>query len=251
MSKSIVELEQDFYNHFLKMDKNSYGLIKIWKYLEEHVFSQFKESQPTEVVDLSNFKEPELIKAGDTRVIVNGYPLSVDFRIIAEDGFQKLLKAAQQPTEVERMKWVKVDLENKFKELYSQSLTAINQMNIGVGQMTTRDKLKAHENAVWEFIEWLDSTPNTQADEDVIREHLISFLMDIDECYAMHIRENAERCVDEYLANNTTPKEEDVEKMAEEILSKHLYIEESFTGEEKSCIKRAMIEMYNAAKTTK
>jgi hypothetical protein len=44
MSKSIVELEQDFYNHFLNMDKNSYGLIKIWKYLEEHVFSQFKET---------------------------------------------------------------------------------------------------------------------------------------------------------------------------------------------------------------
>jgi hypothetical protein len=40
MSKSIEAVEQEFYNHFLKMDKNSYGLINIWKYLEEHVFSQ-------------------------------------------------------------------------------------------------------------------------------------------------------------------------------------------------------------------
>jgi hypothetical protein len=54
MSKSIEAVEQEFYNHFLKMDKNSYGLIKIWKYLEEHVFSQFKESQPTEVERMKN-----------------------------------------------------------------------------------------------------------------------------------------------------------------------------------------------------
>jgi hypothetical protein len=136
MSKSIEAVEQEFYNHFLKMDKNSYGLIKIWKYLEEHVFSQ------------------------------------------------------------------------------------------------------------------------TQADEDVIREHLISFLMDIDECYAMHIRENAERCVDEYLAKRLstqpTPKEEDVEKMAEEILDRQKPdIGDNGLVFSYGQAKRAMIEMYNAAKTTK
>jgi hypothetical protein len=175
----------------------------------------------------------------------------------AKQEIERLKK--QQPTEVERMKWVKADLENKFKELYSQSHTAINQMNIGVGQMTTRDKLKAHENAVWEFIEWLDSTPNTQADEDVIREHLISFLMDIDECYAMHIRENAERCVDEYLAKNSqpTPKEDDVEKMAEDILQRfaneHSYqdwpelVFDSHDNIVMDYTKEVMIEMYNAA----
>jgi hypothetical protein len=37
------------------------------------------------------------------------------------------------------------------------------------------------------------------------REKLINFLMTIDECYGMHVREDAERCVDNYLAsdNNT------------------------------------------------
>ena len=33
------------------------------------------------------------------------------------------------------------------------------------------------------------------------RELLIAFLMDIDECYGMHVRENAEKCTDEYLSN--------------------------------------------------
>jgi hypothetical protein len=34
------------------------------------------------------------------------------------------------------------------------------------------------------------------------REQLIVFLMDLDECYGMHIRANAEKCVDDYLKNN-------------------------------------------------
>lgn len=33
------------------------------------------------------------------------------------------------------------------------------------------------------------------------REKLINFLMTIDECYGMHVREDAERCVDNYLAS--------------------------------------------------
>jgi hypothetical protein len=94
-----------------------------------------------------------------------------------------------------------------------------------------------------------DSTPNTQADEDVIREHLISFLMDIDECYAMHIRENAERCVDEYLANNSqpTPKEEDVEKMALDFYRTANKIEITFSLGWMKIFEAG----YNAAKTTK
>lgn len=34
------------------------------------------------------------------------------------------------------------------------------------------------------------------------REQLITFLMDIDECYGMHVRKDAEKFIDEYLKNN-------------------------------------------------
>lgn len=34
------------------------------------------------------------------------------------------------------------------------------------------------------------------------REQLIVFLMDLDECYGMHVRTEAENCVDDYLKNN-------------------------------------------------
>lgn len=33
----------------------------------------------------------------------------------------------------------------------------------------------------------------------MIKECLVSFLMDIDECHGMHVREQAEKCVNEYL----------------------------------------------------
>jgi len=36
-------------------------------------------------------KEPIKMKAGDMRVLVNGRPLRVDFRIIAEENYQELL----------------------------------------------------------------------------------------------------------------------------------------------------------------
>ena len=35
------------------------------------------------------------------------------------------------------------------------------------------------------------------------KELLITFLMEIDECYGMHIREEAEKCVNNYLKENT------------------------------------------------
>jgi hypothetical protein len=41
--------------------------------------------------------EPLLIKAGDTRVLINGNPLLVDARIVAEEYYQRLLAASQQP----------------------------------------------------------------------------------------------------------------------------------------------------------
>jgi len=37
--------------------------------------------------------EPEFIKAGDERVLVNGRPLQVDYRIISEDNYRQLKRS--------------------------------------------------------------------------------------------------------------------------------------------------------------
>ena len=53
------------------------------------------------------------------------------------------------------------------------------------------------------FVETLTPKAIVEFAEDYhnkcVKELLIDFLMEIDEVYAMHIRENAEKCVDEYL----------------------------------------------------
>jgi len=41
--------------------------------------------------------EPIAMKAGDERVLVNGKPLSVDFRIISEDNYQLLIPLPTEP----------------------------------------------------------------------------------------------------------------------------------------------------------
>jgi hypothetical protein len=38
------------------------------------------------------FALPHLLKAGDPRVLINGHPVLVDFRIVAEDRYQQLIK---------------------------------------------------------------------------------------------------------------------------------------------------------------
>lgn len=43
-------------------------------------------------------KEPILMKAGDKRVLVNGFPLPVDYRIIWEENYQELKKAFDTQT---------------------------------------------------------------------------------------------------------------------------------------------------------
>jgi hypothetical protein len=58
--------------------------------------------------------DPILIKAGDTRVLINGNPLLVDARIVAEEYYQRLLVASQQPS----IRWVKVLLKQQRNLCY-------------------------------------------------------------------------------------------------------------------------------------
>ena len=44
--------------------------------------------------------KPILVKAGDTSVMVNGRPLTVDFRIVSEENYKELLRVEKQRDEL-------------------------------------------------------------------------------------------------------------------------------------------------------
>jgi hypothetical protein len=196
MSKSIVELEQDFYNHFLKMDKNSYGLIKIWKYLEEHVFSQFKESQPT--VD-GGYPNPNTAETGIQRLneqltefaqIIDKKDREIEsikvcsearkreiLRIREESNeaieqLQEQLKNQQQPTEVERMKEGQaksvehINLKDAFD--FAEFMWAnIKGDNCTNGYYTNQMGEQLTVSDFWQRFKPFKATGHTQTDEDV------------------------------------------------------------------------------------
>ena len=54
--------------------------------------------------------EPELIKAGDERVLINGRTIPVDYRIVWEDNYQKLKKAFDLPIVIDTFS--QNDMEN-------------------------------------------------------------------------------------------------------------------------------------------
>jgi hypothetical protein len=191
MSKSIVELEQDFYNHFLKMDKNSYGLIKIWKYLEEHVFSHFKESQPTEVdggYPNPNTAETEIQRLNELLTefaqIIDKKDREIEsikvcsearkreiLRIREESNeaieqLQEQLNNQQQPTEVERMKWV----TQADEDVLISFLKFIGSNGYYVEEDGTvwKNAFQGGEqvNAAWEYLQSVSTQP-TPKEEDV------------------------------------------------------------------------------------
>lgn len=48
----------------------------------------------------------------------------------------------------------------------------------------------------------IDKQQLRQPDVSSRREQLIAFLMDVDEVYGMHVKADAEKCVDDYLKSN-------------------------------------------------
>lgn len=67
--------------------------------------------------------------------------------------------------------------------------------------------MKDTRQKIIEIITHTHKMPFEQADEILRlfssqREQLIAFMMHIDTCYGMHVRADAEKCVDDYLKNN-------------------------------------------------
>jgi hypothetical protein len=71
--------------------------------------------------DKKPFIEPKAIKAGDLRVLANGHPIEVDYRIISEDNYQLLFHASQQ-TEA-----LQAEIEQMHKECYGWADIVGNQ----------------------------------------------------------------------------------------------------------------------------
>ena len=47
--------------------------------------------------------------------------------------------------------------------------------------------------------EYVDMVKSAKSNYSTQKQILVDFLMEVDEVYAMHVRENAEKCVDSYL----------------------------------------------------
>ena len=64
-------------------------------------------------------KEPVLLKAGDQRVLINGYTSSVDFRIVSEDYYRGLVKADKIKELIEKYEDAIIECNDQihFKEI--------------------------------------------------------------------------------------------------------------------------------------
>ncbi|MBX4188410.1 MAG: hypothetical protein KW793_04755 [Candidatus Doudnabacteria bacterium] len=75
--------------------------------IDAYQFAQSEKGKGPSDVN-QDFSEPIAMKAGDTRVLINGMPIPVDFRVIWEDNYQHLCSTAvAAPTGVD---WAEIDI---------------------------------------------------------------------------------------------------------------------------------------------
>ena len=110
---------------------------------------------------VKEFKEPILHEAGDYRVLVNGFPLKVPFRIIAEDNYQIL------QTELSTLKAENERLANENEELVNDviKLSKGNEKLLGKIAMLEQNydilnesQLSLEQRLAWQLYTELDNT---------------------------------------------------------------------------------------------
>jgi hypothetical protein len=167
------------------------------------------------------------------------------------------LNNQQQPTEVERMKEA---LDACFGVMMQPYLYKDNpedldfKVGIGINKPLWIEARRDAEKLYYEAQKPLDSPPNTQADEDVRDEPKLSCgVCGTPVVYNNIVGVICPNCNKSFppLSTQPTPKEEDVEKMAEE--QTEILKWGKFEGgiAEHTAIKKAFLAGYNAAKTNK
>jgi hypothetical protein len=73
---------------------------------------------------MEDFIEPNFIKAGDTRLLINGNPPLVDCRVIAESNYQRLIHASQQnealQAEIEKLRRFNLNQDDRWRIGYER-----------------------------------------------------------------------------------------------------------------------------------
>jgi hypothetical protein len=275
MSKSIVSAE-DFAKEYFGWNASEVypctylhqdDIVKLLNRYQERLSdaSQFKESQPTDQQAI-NIAAAEFVGSyGDT--------LSKEDKDVCFEILRDYIKATakQQPTEVERMKEA---LDACFGVMMQFTSMGKGKFGVSVSLADILDARRRAEVMYYEAIKPPDSTPNTQADEDVI----IAFLKFIGSNgyyveedgtvwknafqggeqvnaaweYLQSVSTQPTPTLDSTQADEDVPKEEDVEKMAEAAIPNHPYPDMNYPGDAVTKISRnSWIAGYNAAKTTK